>query len=186
MSVGPGQGVQPAPAGAVRELMPQLRADLARLVAVPCISAPDFPEATRPALYEAYEMVVAMFRDAGVETIGSLELPDTAPIVTGEIPAPPGAPTVLLYSHYDVVPVGEESKWESPPFEATERDGADLRPRERRLEVEHPHARRRAARMERQAACRHQARDRRPGGDRQRLHHLPADAAPISSPPTPW
>ena len=124
MSVGPGQGVQPAPAGAVRELMPQLRADLARLVAVPCISAPDFPEATRPALYEAYEMVVAMFRDAGVETIGSLELPDTAPIVTGEIPAPPGAPTVLLYSHYDVVPVGEESKWESPPFEATERDGA--------------------------------------------------------------
>ena len=124
MSVGPRQGVQPAPAGAVRELMPQLRADLARLVAVPCISAPNFPEATRPALYEAYEMVVAMFRDAGVETIGSLELPDTAPIVTGEIPAPPGAPTVLLYSHYDVVPVGEESKWESPPFEATERDGA--------------------------------------------------------------
>src|SRR4029077_10836810 len=62
--------------------------------------------------------------DAGVEEPGSLQLPDTAPVITGEIPAPDGAPTVLLYSHYDVVPVGEEAKWESPPFEATERDGA--------------------------------------------------------------
>ena len=38
----------------------------------------------------------------------SLELPDTAPVVLGEIPAPEGAPTVLLYGHYDVVPAGEE------------------------------------------------------------------------------
>ena len=53
-----------------------------------------------------------------------LELPDTAPVMLGEIAAPEGAPTVLLYSHYDVVPVGDEDKWESPPFEATERDGA--------------------------------------------------------------
>ena len=108
----------------VRSLMPQLKADLARLVAIPSVSAPNYPEATRPALLEAYEDVVTLFRDAGVRILDPLELPDTAPVVMGEIPAPPGAPTVLLYSHYDVVPVGDEAKWESPPFEATERNGA--------------------------------------------------------------
>jgi acetylornithine deacetylase/succinyl-diaminopimelate desuccinylase-like protein len=64
-----------------------------------------------------------LFADVGVE-VGRLDLPDTAPVVVGQIPAPPGAPTVLLYSHYDVVPAGEESEWESPPFEPAERDGA--------------------------------------------------------------
>ena len=105
-------------------LMPQLKSDLSRLVAIPSISAPNYPEATHAPLLEAYDAVAALCRDAGVRVLDPLELPDTAPVLMGEIPAPAGAPTVLLYSHYDVVPVGEESKWESPPFEATERDGA--------------------------------------------------------------
>ena len=109
---------------AVAGLMPQLKSDLARLVAIPSVSAPGYPEDSRPALLEAYEEVVSLLRGAGVEHLSSLELPDTAPVIIGEIPAPEGAPTVLLYSHYDVVPAGDEAKWESPPFEATERDGA--------------------------------------------------------------
>ena len=60
-----------------------------------------------PALLRAHQAIVELFRGAGVEH-GALELPDTAPVITGEIPGPEGAPTVLLYCHYDVVPAGDE------------------------------------------------------------------------------
>jgi cysteinylglycine-S-conjugate dipeptidase len=116
--------VTPPSADTIGSLMPELRSDLARLVAIPSISAPKYPAETHAVLAEAYDEVARLFAGAGVTILDPLVLPDTAPALIGEIPAPPGAPTVLLYSHYDVVPVGDESKWESPPFEATERDGA--------------------------------------------------------------
>ncbi len=108
----------------VASLMPDLRAELARLVAIPSVSVAGYPEATHPQLDEAFALMRELFAGAGVQNLGALELPDTAPVLTGEIPAPPGAPTVLLYSHYDVVGAGVESMWSSPPFVATERDGA--------------------------------------------------------------
>ena len=110
--------------GEVRSQFGRLTEDLADLVAIPSVSALGFPEETQPALLQAHEAIVELLRDAGVEQLGSIDLPDTAPVITGEIPAPDGAPTVLLYSHYDVVGAGDESKWESPPFEASEREGA--------------------------------------------------------------
>jgi acetylornithine deacetylase/succinyl-diaminopimelate desuccinylase-like protein len=115
---------RPSHATAVSALMPRLKEDLARLVAIPSLSEWGYPEHTRAALLEAHQAVVELLRDAGVESFSSLELEGTAPVITGEIPAPPGAPTVLLYGHYDVVPAGDETLWTSPPFEATERDGA--------------------------------------------------------------
>src|SRR6476659_4310767 len=108
----------------VASSMPRLREELARLVGIPSVSVLGFPPETRPALLEARDAVSELLRDSGVEKLELLELPGTAPVIVGEIPAPDGAPTVLLYSHYDVVPVGDEEKWESPPFEASERDGA--------------------------------------------------------------
>jgi acetylornithine deacetylase/succinyl-diaminopimelate desuccinylase-like protein len=104
--------------------MPRLEDDLAQLVAIPSASAVDYPEETRLALLEAHELVLDLLQDAGVAELDSHRLPNTAPFITGEIPAPDGAPTVLLYGHYDVVPAGDESKWETPAFEPTVRDGA--------------------------------------------------------------
>jgi acetylornithine deacetylase/succinyl-diaminopimelate desuccinylase-like protein len=116
-------GTRRRTADTVPGLLPELRYDLERLVAIPSVSSPGYPEPRQPIL-DAYELVCRLLRDAGVQDVAALELPDTAPVITGEIPAPDGAPTVLLYSHYDVVAAGDESLWSSPPFVATERDGA--------------------------------------------------------------
>ncbi len=49
-----------------------------------------------------------------------------APLVIGEVPPSDGRANprrVLIYGHYDVQPVGDLDRWESPPFEPTVRNG---------------------------------------------------------------
>ena len=75
-------------------------------------------------MIEAHDFIVELLRDAGVEQIDRLDLPGTSPIIIATVPGPPESPTVLLYSHYDVQPAGDESLWHTPPFEPTEIDGA--------------------------------------------------------------
>lgn len=105
----------------VRGSMSVARGELETLVA--------FRSVADPRQYPAEECVAAArwvrdaFADAGIEQIELVETVDGSLAVVGHTPAPPGAPTVLLYSHYDVQPPGDESKWESPPFVLTERDG---------------------------------------------------------------
>src|SRR5262249_42676227 len=58
----------------------------------------------------------------GMKTVQIFPTPGH-PIVYGAWTEAPGAPTVLIYGHYDVQPVDPIDEWLSPPFEPTERDG---------------------------------------------------------------
>lgn len=106
---------------AVDALLPELVEDLKRLTAIPSIAFDGFD---RQPIQDAYDLIVDLLRGAGVQQIDRLDLPDTAPIITATVPGPPGAPTVLLYAHYDVQPAGDLAAWRTDPFTPTEVDGA--------------------------------------------------------------
>ena len=58
----------------------------------------------------------------GLQNVRLIETPGH-PVVYGDWLGAAGAPTILFYGHYDVQPVDPLNLWESPPFEATVRDG---------------------------------------------------------------
>jgi acetylornithine deacetylase/succinyl-diaminopimelate desuccinylase-like protein len=93
--------------------------ELKALLAIPSISA--LPEhaadVTRCAEWCADEM-----RRVGLENVRLIPTPGN-PVVYGDWLHAEGAPTILFYGHYDVQPVDPLNLWESPPFEATVRDG---------------------------------------------------------------
>lgn len=101
--------------------MPRAAAELAELVAFRSVADPDVESPTECAKAAAW--VVEAFRSAGILDAAAYETPDGSKVVLGEIAAPDGAPTVLLYSHYDVQPSFGADAWTSPPWELTERDG---------------------------------------------------------------
>ena len=103
---------------AVREAMPSVRADLEALVRIPSVSA---DPARRDDVRRSAEATAELFRAEGLDVADPVEAARGAPAVVARRPAPDGAPTVLLYAHHDVQPVGDEADWDSEPFEPTER-----------------------------------------------------------------
>ena len=93
--------------------------ELKQYLAIPSISAipAHAGDVARCAQWTADEMT-----RIGLENV-RLEKTPGNPIVYGEWLHAAGAPTILFYGHYDVQPVDPLELWESPPFEATVRDG---------------------------------------------------------------
>lgn len=107
---------------AISGLMPQVMTMLTRLVAHRSVANTDV--APLKECLDAAKDVAAAFSAVGIQNVQLLEMPYGHSAVYGHTPAPPGAPTVLLYAHYDVQPPLDESgEWGSPPFVLTERNG---------------------------------------------------------------
>ena len=104
----------------VDDLIPGLRANLERLVRLPSVAFEGFPEEP---VQQAGDAAAELMMRAGLPEVRLVDIPGAPPVVLGARPAQPGAPTVLLYAHYDVQPAGADSAWTSPPFEPTERAG---------------------------------------------------------------
>src|SRR5687768_3909858 len=93
--------------------------ELFEFLRIPSISARSEHKAD---VARAAEWLADRLEYAGVET--EVFATRGHPIVLGEWRgAGPGAPTYLLYGHYDVQPVEPLELWHSPPFEPTVRDG---------------------------------------------------------------
>jgi acetylornithine deacetylase/succinyl-diaminopimelate desuccinylase-like protein len=93
--------------------------ELKTLLAIPSISAlPEHREDVR----RCAEWCGDEMRRVGLENVRLIDTPGF-PVVYGDWLGAPGAPTIVFYGHYDVQPVDPLELWQSPPFEATVRDG---------------------------------------------------------------
>ena len=94
--------------------------ELFSLLRIPSISS---ESAHRPDMYRCAERLVELLKEAGADRAAVYETTGH-PVVFAEKKYDPKAPTILVYGHYDVMPVDPLNLWNSNPFEPEIRDGA--------------------------------------------------------------
>lgn len=97
----------------VETLMPEVLADLKSLIKYPSVAFRGYPSEPVHAMAEATADVL---KRSGLQRVRFLDINGGYPAVYGEIAPPPGAPTVMMYAHYDVQPARKEEGWEMDPW----------------------------------------------------------------------
>lgn len=102
----------------LQEHRQRFESDLFEWLRMPSIAT---DSAYHPQTRKAAEWLAGKFESVGLAT----ELIETSgqPIVYAESPPVEGAPTVLIYGHYDVQPPDPLELWTTPPFEPDVRNG---------------------------------------------------------------
>lgn len=104
----------------VKAQTPHALVDLRELVSYPSLAFDGYdPQPGR----DCAEAVARLVREAGVSQAEVRDIGGKLPLVWAEVPGPAGAPTVLLYAHYDIQPAPvDEQGWTTDPFALTLKD----------------------------------------------------------------
>ena len=103
----------------IQEEMPRIREEWASLIRIPSISCKEEHKSDMLRCAERWWELLLAAGAQHAEVMPS----EGNPMVYGEYHVADGAPTVLVYGHYDVMPAEPLELWKSNPFEPEVRDG---------------------------------------------------------------
>src|SRR5437870_5336994 len=104
----------------VERSRPRWLEELTTFIGFPSISGPD---GRTEDLIACAEWLAAHLQSIGLANVRLIATSGNPIVYADWLGADPGAPTALLYGHYDVQPPGSLEEWETPPFEPVSRGG---------------------------------------------------------------